>query len=278
MKRYLFATIPALLLGLSCSAASQQAAESDVQTSDTTAVAAAPAAAELSEDELWDKSNTAYVNGDYHAAAEGYTAILGRGRHSAKLYNNLANALFKTGRLGQAILYYRRALRLDPGNDDIRYNLESAEERTKDNIESVPGFFLADKVRSIRNTMSSTSWAVLSLVALAAMLACAATYLLSSRLGRRKAGFYGMLGCALLFAVSTAFSNAGRKEAAGRTEAIVMGQSVPVKSSPDNSATDLFVLHEGTAVRITESSDEWCEIVIADGKKGWVRARRIEII
>ena len=54
--------------------------------------------------------------------------------------------------------------------------------------------------------------------------------------------------------------------------------STAVKSSPDKSSTDLFVLHEGTVVTITDRLDGWCEVVIADGKKGWVEGRKIEII
>ena len=44
------------------------------------------------------------------------------------------------------------------------------------------------------------------------------------------------------------------------------------------SVADLFVLHEGTVVTITDRLDGWCEVVIADGKKGWVEGRKIEII
>ena len=57
-----------------------------------------------------------------------------------------------------------------------------------------------------------------------------------------------------------------------------MSSAISVKSSPDRSATDLFVLHEGTKVRIVTEIDDWYEIVIADGKKGWTEGRNIEKI
>ena len=57
-----------------------------------------------------------------------------------------------------------------------------------------------------------------------------------------------------------------------------MAASTAVKSSPDKSSTDLFVLHEGTLVSITDRLDGWCEITIADGKKGWLEAKTIETI
>lgn len=63
-----------------------------------------------------------------------------------------------------------------------------------------------------------------------------------------------------------------------REQAVVMSSAISVKSSPDRSATDLFVLHEGTKVRIATEIDGWYEIVIADGKKGWTESRNIEQI
>ena len=57
-----------------------------------------------------------------------------------------------------------------------------------------------------------------------------------------------------------------------------MSSSAAIKSAPDRSATDLFILHEGTTVRITDELDRWCEVTIADGKKGWVERSKIETI
>ena len=70
----------------------------------------------------------------------------------------------------------------------------------------------------------------------------------------------------------------GDAEVVTDASAVVMTASTAVKSSPDKSSTDLFVLHEGTVVTITDRLDGWCEVVIADGKKGWVEGRKIEII
>ena len=117
------------------------------EPADTAAYAAAvgeeSAAEAASPEQLWDRANTAYVNGDYHAAAEIYEGILAQGLSSVKLYYNLANAYFKEGQLGKSILFYRRALRLAPGSDDIRYNLSVAGARTKDNIEQIQEFLLS---------------------------------------------------------------------------------------------------------------------------------------
>lgn len=227
---------------------------------------------------LWDRANTAYINGDFHLAAETYEQIVDRGLGSVKLYYNLANACFKEDRLGKAILYYERALRLAPGNDDIRYNLSVAEARTKDNIEDIPEFFLTTWLRGVRHAMGCTAWSLLSLAMLAAMLALFLLYLLAQRLTLRKAGFYGTVIAALLFMLTTWFAVGERREMLDDTRAVVMTASTSVKSSPDKSATDLFVLHEGTVVTVTGRLDNWCEIAIADGKKGWLECKKIGTI
>ena len=82
----------------------------------------------------------------------------------------------------------------------------------------------------------------------------------------------------LVFIISTIFAARVGCAIADSQDAIVMNASISVKSSPDRSATDMFVLHEGTKVTITNTLNEWCEIVIADGKKGWIESRTIEAI
>ncbi len=237
-----------------------------------------PAAAAATPEALWDLANTAYINGDYRTATETYERILGEGLSSVKLYYNLANAYFKEDRLGKAILYYHRALREAPGSSDIRYNLSVAEARTKDNIAQIPEFFLTQWLRDIRHAMSCTAWTVLSLVALAIGLAALMSFLLAQRMPLRKAGFYATLAGAAMFLLASWFAAGERREMLDDTQAVVMNSSAVVKSSPDKSSTDLFVLHEGTLVKISDTLENWCEVTIADGKKGWIEQRAIERI
>ena len=229
-------------------------------------------------EQLWDRANTAYINGDFHTATEVYEQILSRGLTSVKLYYNLANSYFKEGQLGKSVLFYRRALRLAPGNDDIRYNLSVAEARTKDNIEQIPEFFLTEWMRDVRHTMSCTAWSIVSLAALVCALALFLAYLLAQRLPLRKTGFYGTLVAVAVFMLTSWFAMGERREMLDDTQAVVMSLSTAVKSSPDKSATDLFVLHEGTLVEISDRLDNWCEVTIADGKKGWLECKTIETI
>lgn len=85
------------------------------------------AAAPLDTEKIWNDANTAYVNADYPAATEGYERLLGEGYESAQLYLNLGNAYFKRGMNGRAILNYRKALRLAPGDE---YPLQPVDRRS----------------------------------------------------------------------------------------------------------------------------------------------------
>lgn len=227
---------------------------------------------------LWDKANQAYIDADYRSAIEGYDSIVRMGYAGHKLYYNLANAYFKNGEIGKAVLYYNKAQKLAPSDEDIRHNLAVANGYVKDNIEAVPEFFFKTWIRTLRGTMSSNAWAVWSIVLFASGLAALALFLLARGLGLRKAGFYGALACLVLFAVCVAFSSAGKRESRDGSFAVVMASAAPVKSSPDVSSKDIFVLHEGTKVKVIEQLNEWREITIADGNKGWILASSIETI
>jgi tetratricopeptide (TPR) repeat protein len=235
-------------------------------------------AAEPTSADRWEAGNKAYIEGNYDKAIEEYIAILDGGEYSMKLYYNLANAYFKTGANGKAILYYNKALRLAPSQEDIRHNLALAEAQTKDRIAVVPEFFLNRWMRTIRNSMSCTAWSVLSIVSFALVLAFGLLFLLASRLGIRKTGFYGALVALLFMIATTSFAISSRNDMLNHEEAVVMASAISVKSSPDRSATDLFVLHEGTKVKVLTAVDEWVEVGIADGKKGWTLKNNIEEI
>ena len=108
--------------------------------------------------ERWEMGNKAYMDGAYDKAVEEYSAILEGGEYSMELYYNLANAYFKMEKIGKAILYYNKALRIAPSQEDVLHNLAIAETRTKDKITAVPEFFLHRWMRVVRNSVSCNAW------------------------------------------------------------------------------------------------------------------------
>ncbi len=203
-----------------------------------------------SADSLWDSANTAYINGDYDSAVELYTAIADREMVSEKLYFNLGNAYYKRDDLPRAILYYQKALMYAPSDEDIRYNLSVAQSQIRDQIEVVPEFFLRKWSRSVGRMFNSLGWTIISLVALVALLGGLLAFLLSHSIAVRKSGFGVGLFAAIICCISTLYALDERRELLEHNSAVVMSQSIAIKSSPDRSSTDLFVLHSGTTLKI----------------------------
>ena len=149
---------------------------------------------------------------------------------------------------------------------------------TKDHIDAVPEFFVKTWLSNLRNLLSSTTWAVLSLVFLAAMLGSALFYLLSRRLVRRKIGFYGTATAFLLLVLTLCFAAIDRREAIDRTSAVVLRDAVAVKSSPRSELDRSLHSARRHQSRNFGPSERWCEITIADGKKGWMECSTFETI
>lgn len=236
------------------------------------------ATAQTSTEELWKRGNRLYAAGDYNGALMVYDSIRNEGWAGAKLFYNMGNAYFKSGNLGEAILYYNKAQKLAPADDDVAYNLAYANSFVKDKIDVVPQFFLAKWIDGVRNLMSSNAWAVVSLVVLALTLAAGLVYGLGARRGVRKAGFVAAIVGAVFTLVTASFAASERADVLDRSEAVVITSAAAVKSSPDRTSKDIFILHEGTKLRVLDTFGAWSEIRIADGNEGWILTSAISII
>ncbi len=223
-------------------------------------------------------ADSAYANGNYQKAIEMYSALLKDGQ-SADVYYNLGNAYYRTEEITQAILAYERALLLSPGDADIRFNLQLARTKTIDKMVPQSEFFAVTWYRSLVNQMSVDGWAYTSLVLLALTIVLALLYLFASPVWLRKVGFFGGLLTLLFFVLANLFAWQQKQTLTHRDGAIVIGSAVPVKSTPAAAGTDLFILHEGTKVTVTDDTmQDWREIRMPDGKVGWVETNQIEII
>lgn len=220
-----------------------------------------------------------YVKGEYQEAASVYESLIEDKGHSSQLYYNIGNCYYKLGNVYKSILNYERALKLSPGDSDIRENLALARGKTVDKVTPPSEMFFVTWWRNITMMMSVDSWAVFALVCFIISLVGVLAYILLSNITIRKIGVY----MALIFVVITIISNLAamslRSQTLERLYAIVSVPVRTVKSSPSESSTDLFVIHEGAKVEILDNSfSGWCEIKLEEGKIGWIPTDLIEII
>ena len=242
-----------------------------------------PFAAQASDDSyvdsLWNSANEAYVEGRWADAVAGYEMIAGMGLESAALYCNTGDAYFKDGNVPMAILFYERALKIDPSYSDARFNLELLNNTIQDRIDAVPGFILKVWAKDVCYIMDSDAWAVCFIVLLALTLAMALLFILGATAAGRRTGFFTGIVTLLLAIASLSFAFWQKNDYMSADYAIVTRPVTSVKSSPSAEASkDLFILHEGTKVKIIDAVGSWSNIELADGRQGWLLSKDMELI
>lgn len=224
------------------------------------------------------QANKAYSDGLYTNALELYKQVIKDGYESADLYYNIGNVYYKMNDFTSAILFYERAKKLNPGSEDIEYNLKVANSKISDKIEPIPELFYRRWYTSLARQFSADTWAKMGIIVFILSLVLAAFYVISRILFVRKLGFW--LGIVLLFlsAFCLLFAYQNFSNLKNQTEAIIFAPTVTIKSSPDDKSIDLFVLHEGTKVQLLDQIGNWFEIKIVNGSIGWLPASSVERI
>ncbi len=225
--------------------------------------------AQEKEIQLWEKANAYYTTEEYQQAVSVYESIVASGEESAKLYFNLGNAYYKTGDVNNAILNYERAKILAPHDEDIEFNLQIANQFVVTKIEELPQAFFLRWRTSIVNKYPTDTWAYISISAFLVFLLLLGLFLFSRSVSLKRISFWtGILAIGFsIFTFSLAAQQKGKIKK--RNHAIVFCPRVTVKSSPTQTGTDLFLMYEGLKVEITDSLNNWKEIKLADGNKGW---------
>lgn len=219
-----------------------------------------------------------YAKGNYQQAIKDYQEILKPGV-SSEIYYNLGNAYYRTDNITQALLAYERALQLSPGDNDIRFNLQYARSKTIDKITPETEMFFVTWYNSLVNFTSVDRWANTAIVSIVMALLLILVFLFAPQMWARKSGFYGSAVFLLLFAFANLFAFQQKHELETKQGAIVIAPTVNVKKTPAASGTDVFVIHEGTRVDITDRGmKQWRGIKLADGREGWLKTSQIEEI
>jgi tetratricopeptide (TPR) repeat protein len=230
------------------------------------------------EDALFSKANNYYSKAQYKDALNTYQQIINNGHESASVYFNMGNASYKDDDLPSAILYYEKAHKLAPGDDDINYNLKYANLKTTDKIDEVPEFFLTQWWKGLILNFSTgtlAAWSILFILLASGILVI---YFFAGSVTTKKAAFFGaalffFLGIAAIFMANRQLSYFD-----GHPGAIVFSGSVNVKSSPADKSNTLFVIHDGTKVNVLDSSEDWMKISLANGNEGWIKQSDVKEI
>ena len=219
-----------------------------------------------------------YSKGEYAQAAELYENILKTSGECANVYYNLGNCYYKMGKIPSAIINYERALLLNPRDKDAYFNLEIAKLQTTDKIDPVDKFFLSEWIESLQNIFGTDAWSKTGIITFLLLIGSLVLFFFSRKIILKKAGFYTGIVWLTLSIVANCFAYNQKQKLTKRNYAIIFAPTVTIKSSPDNSGNDLFLLHEGTKVLIKSKLGEWSEIQIASGNVGWIKNSDFECL
>lgn len=225
--------------------------------------------------DIFDIANEEYKSGNYDDAVKLYEGLLsGSSLEDADIHYNLGNAYFKLGKYGKAIASYRRALLISPREQDVQANLGIARNAVKDKLDSPRSTELLHEIFFFRYDLNLVETECIFLVAYGAAVMFGVISLFWKRRTIRWASASALV-IALVFGASLV-AHVHRR--AVPSAAVVTANEANVHTGPGDTYLTAFSLHDGAEMGIRKKADDWYQIELSDGRRGWIEASSIEVI
>ena len=228
-------------------------------------------------DEKFFNANDYYNSSKYLESINLYESILADGWESNNLYHNLGNAYFRQNMIGQSIWAYNKALKINPRNSDVTHNLEIVNARIKDRIILPNEFFLVKSYMNFKSRYSLKEWLIIGSITIffsVIVFLLSKLYIFDNVILDRL-----ILGLIILAMIEHGIILDRFFDESDNKIGIIIDNGVDTYSGPfygDN--TILFKVNEGTKVKINQSQNNWVEIILLDGNRGWVPIDKIRQI
>lgn len=220
--------------------------------------------------EQFKKANTAYENGKYEVAISEYQTLIKDGVDGFNLHFNLGNSFYKIEEYPLAILHYEKALKIDPASEDVKKNLKLSYAKTTDKIEPSKELVINRWYAEVINLNNADNWAIYSTSLLFIALIFGLLYLFGASVILKRIGFFSAVLMTIISLLCFTLAYQQRNYQATSKSAIIFTPTVSIKSAPGESGTVLFVLHEGTKVKLLDRSNDWVNVALPNGNKGWI--------
>ncbi|UCD94618.1 MAG: tetratricopeptide repeat protein [Candidatus Zixiibacteriota bacterium] len=233
-------------------------------------------ASALGVDSLFASANNHFEQKEYDLALDEYVEVAGMGYESAALHFNIGNCHFKQGQLGYAILYYLRAKRLNPNDDDINANLAFARQFMPTRLEGVKVNPVTEFMKMVVSpfTLEKIAW-------ISSVLFVVFFLFLSAMIYFRLQGFgskllvYVLLILMLVGLGMTTYKY--RIEYLTKT-GVIVSEEARVFSAPSVDSDVEFVGAFGLTFEVGKKVDDYYLVIFENKRKGWIRKDDIEII
>ena len=222
----------------------------------------------------YKKGLDAYRNDQYDLAIQEFESILSNNWDSPELYYNMGNAFYRIGNIGGTVWAYENCLMISPNHTDAKYNLQLANLKVKDRMELPDPPIYLKWYMSIKERYTPPIWTNITLLIL--LLFSISVFIL--RMGLLDSRYYipgtmlTILFISLFFTLHTIWTKNSV------IQGIIYNIKVEARSEPNKFSTRLFEVHEGLKVSVNQTSDDWVEIELLDGKSGWIALSQIRLI
>ena len=218
---------------------------------------------------LFQEANDLFINKKYNKSIELYEKIIFSEQENSTVYYNLGNAYYRLGDIGHAIWAYKHANRFSPRDKDIIHNLKIAEAKKIDRINSPPLFILHDFYRKIKSSMT-----MFELILVGGILFFIFSVLWIKQNFSRKRNVLSksifQILLTIIITVHAVILDMAFERKRINNEAIIVGKSDAQSGPFLGDSKVLFQINEGSVVEVLEEKNNWSEIILIDGKKGWV--------
>ncbi|GEM_PF-2947364 len=223
--------------------------------------------------ELFTRATQAYDQGHYRDALGLFLELEDMGIVDTDLYFNLGNTYFRLHQTGRAVLYYKRALAVDPNNEHAANNLTliAGDLAKPAQAADADADYLSMRLRDLYEWLPLNALAVILTLLLAGVVAML-HWLFHRRQDRDRTVPVFVLGVVIVLWLGLGILALSRwHDYANRVfDQKVRTWTVVARRAPDAAAAARFTAHRGQALSVVSESGAWSRVMMADGREGWM--------
>jgi tetratricopeptide (TPR) repeat protein len=209
----------------------------------------------------------AFQKKNFPDAREKFLAVVESDRQvSGDLFFNLGNTVFRLDRPGEAALWYRRALLLNPTDQAARQNLRLLRRRA--------GFleFEPDGLIWFAGLTKHTHWRIMLLSSLWLGAVCLAALIFLTPGRRSKVWWWSGFAVSVAGAIFGAIGTWGRlQDDRLHRRAVITANGTSALAAPTDTAAVIIDLPPGSEVSLRQERDLWAYAELPGDRVGWVK-------
>lgn len=219
------------------------------------------------------KAEKLYSQEKYEEALKVFSSLLEENEISPVVFYNMGNCYFQTGDYLNALLYYERAHKYDPSNEEILENMEITRSRLSDKSDEmssgISGWFY-----NVVNSRPADYWSYLAIGLSMTGTVLLFLMLFSTQISLKRMSLATALISFVFALVFSVFSFYQISYFNAEDDALIMELNTEVKKEADEDSKSISILPAGIKVKIIDEKGEWSEISI-NSRTGWVKTSSI---